>query len=107
METTIVTRCPVAYSRVQVLQSEGYLLVFTAWCYLIVQVSMEQVDKIADLVKSGVSQGAKLGVGGGKMDGNGFFFQPTIFSDVTDDMRIFNEEVNLSLPHLLVILLYS
>lgn len=57
----------------------------------------EQLAKIHDLAKSGVAQGAKLGVGGQPKQGEkGFFFEPTVFSDVTEDMRIAKEEVGMT-----------
>lgn len=55
---------------------------------------MEQVDKIAELCKSGSKEGAKLAIGGGQHGDKGYFFQPTIFSDVTENMRIAREEVS-------------
>jgi acyl-CoA reductase-like NAD-dependent aldehyde dehydrogenase len=39
-----------------------------------------------------VKQGAKVAVGGGRVAGKGYFFQPTILSDVTSDMPAFREE---------------
>ncbi|HZQ98996.1 MAG TPA: NAD-dependent succinate-semialdehyde dehydrogenase [Chloroflexota bacterium] len=39
-----------------------------------------------------VKQGAKIAVGGGRVAGKGYFFQPTILSDVTSDMPAFREE---------------
>ena len=51
------------------------------------------MDKITDLVQSGKKEGAKLATGGSTMGDKGYFFEPTIFSDVTEEMRIANEEV--------------
>uniref|UniRef100_A0A1B6DSN1 Aldehyde dehydrogenase domain-containing protein n=1 Tax=Clastoptera arizonana TaxID=38151 RepID=A0A1B6DSN1_9HEMI len=53
----------------------------------------EQQEKILALIESGKKEGAKLVVGGSKVDGKGFFIEPTIFSDVTDNMRIATEEI--------------
>ncbi len=39
-----------------------------------------------------MKQGAKIAVGGGRVAGKGYFFQPTILSDVTSDMPAFREE---------------
>ena len=44
-------------------------------------------------IKAGTEEGAKLECGG-KPLGEGLYIQPTIFSDVKDDMRIAKEEVN-------------
>lgn len=44
------------------------------------------------LFPSGVEEGAKLEIGGDRMPMKGFFFAPTVFSGVTDDMFIAQEE---------------
>lgn len=56
-------------------------------------VSQEQESKILDLIESGKKQGAKCETGGKKAAGKGFFIEPTVFSDVKDDMRIAKEEI--------------
>ena len=53
----------------------------------------ELFDKILDLIESGKKEGAKLECGGGRHGDKGYFIQPTVFSDVKDDMRIAKEEV--------------
>ena len=53
----------------------------------------EQFDKILDLIESGKKEGAKLECGGGRHGDKGYFIQPTVFSNVKDDMRIAKEEV--------------
>ncbi|XP_032068388.1 retinal dehydrogenase 1 isoform X4 [Thamnophis elegans] len=57
------------------------------------QIDKEQYDKILGLIESGKKEGAKLECGGGPGGDKGFFIQPTVFSDVTDDMRIAKEEI--------------
>lgn len=58
------------------------------------QVDMEQYTKILDLIESGKKEGAKVECGGGKVEGTkGYFIKPTVFSNVTDDMRIAKEEI--------------
>ncbi|KAM5299701.1 aldehyde dehydrogenase 1A1 [Ctenodactylus gundi] len=57
------------------------------------QVDKEQHDKILDLIESGKKQGAKLECGGGRWGNKGYFIQPTVFSNVTDEMRIAKEEI--------------
>lgn len=52
-----------------------------------------QFKKITELVESGKKEGAKLQAGGGRFGNKGYFFKPTVFSDVKDDMRIAKEEV--------------
>jgi len=56
-------------------------------------VDKEQFDKILDLIESGKKEGAKLECGGGRHGDKGYFIQPTVFSDVKDDMRIAKDEV--------------
>ncbi|NGO08078.1 aldehyde dehydrogenase family protein [Streptomyces sp. HC44] len=59
-------------------------------------VSQEQVERVAHYVGLGVEQGAELVTGGARPDGDlagGYFFQPTVFSGVTDDMAIAREEI--------------
>ena len=53
----------------------------------------EQFSKVLDLIESGKKEGAKLECGGGRHGDKGYFIQPTVFSDVKDDMRIAKEEV--------------
>lgn len=67
------------------------------------QIDKEQYEKILDLIESGKKEGAKLECGGGPWGNKGYFIQPTVFSNVTDEMRIAKEEVNtfLLLPSLL------
>ena len=57
------------------------------------QVDKDQFNKILDLIESGKKEGAKLECGGGRYGNKGYFIQPTVFSDVKDDMRIAKEEV--------------
>lgn len=57
------------------------------------QIDNEQYTKILDLIKSGKEEGANLECGGNKVDGPGYFIQPTVFSNVTDGMRISREEI--------------
>ena len=45
------------------------------------------------MIDSGNKEGAKLECGGAQHGDKGFFIQPTVFSDVQDDMRIAKEEV--------------
>ncbi|OUR92132.1 aldehyde dehydrogenase family protein [Gammaproteobacteria bacterium 42_54_T18] len=55
-----------------------------------------QFNKIQGLIKSGIDDGAELVVGGlGKPEGLecGYFVQPTIFANVTNDMTIAREEI--------------
>jgi len=49
--------------------------------------------KTADYVKIGKNEGARLLVGGKIPSMDGFFFEPTLFTDCTVDMRIAQEEI--------------
>jgi len=60
-------------------------------------ISEAQLAKVAEYVAIGQQEGARLVTGGARLgDGphaRGFFHQPTIFADVTPDMRIAREEI--------------
>jgi len=59
-------------------------------------VSKKQFDKIQGLIQSGIDEGATLVVGGPdrpKKLNKGYFVKPTIFTDVSNDMRIAKEEI--------------
>ena len=57
------------------------------------QVSEEQMDRILGYVKSGRSAGADLVCGGNRAGDRGYFVEPTIFDNVTDEMAIAEEEI--------------
>ncbi|XP_072754527.1 aldehyde dehydrogenase 1A1 [Anoplolepis gracilipes] len=57
------------------------------------QIDQEMLDKIMDLINSGKKQGAVVETGGNRAGNTGYFVQPTVFSNVTDDMRIAKEEI--------------
>lgn len=57
------------------------------------QVDQDQQTKILELISSGKTEGAKLVAGGAKAGDRGYYVQPTVFADVTDDMRIAREEI--------------
>ncbi|XP_054156487.1 aldehyde dehydrogenase 1A1-like [Oppia nitens] len=57
------------------------------------QVNAQQLNKIIELIDSGVKEGAKLETGGKRIGNRGYFVEPTVFSNVSDDMRIAKEEI--------------
>ena len=59
-------------------------------------VSKVQYDKIINLIKDGIKEGATLAAGGPDLpDGlkKGYFIKPTIFTDVTNNMQIAKKEI--------------
>uniref|UniRef100_A0A8C9W4E7 Aldehyde dehydrogenase 1 family, member A2 n=1 Tax=Scleropages formosus TaxID=113540 RepID=A0A8C9W4E7_SCLFO len=57
------------------------------------QISKEQQNRVLEFIQSGINEGARLECGGKALGLKGFFIEPTIFSNVSDDMRIAKEEV--------------
>ncbi|AWM40107.1 Aldehyde dehydrogenase PuuC [Gemmata obscuriglobus] len=57
------------------------------------QVSQEQFDRVMGYIDAGQKDGAKMLAGGGRVGEKGYFVQPTVFTDVTDEMRIAKEEI--------------
>jgi acyl-CoA reductase-like NAD-dependent aldehyde dehydrogenase len=51
-----------------------------------------QYERVKELVADALSHGATAATGGAPIDGPGYFFQPTILSDLTDGTRIVDEE---------------
>ena len=60
-------------------------------------VSEQQYNKVLGYIDAGKREGARLVYGGHKPEGElyeqGFYLQPTVFADVTMDMRIAREEI--------------
>ncbi|SCW03583.1 LAFE_0G13674g1_1 [Lachancea fermentati] len=52
-----------------------------------------QFDTILNYIKIGQEEGAKVLTGGSRIGEKGFFVKPTVFYDVTEDMRIVKEEI--------------
>jgi aldehyde dehydrogenase (NAD+) len=57
------------------------------------QVSESQFDRIMGYIESGKREGATLACGGERVGDRGYFIQPTVFSDVRDEMTIAREEI--------------
>ncbi|MFL9942319.1 aldehyde dehydrogenase family protein [Paraburkholderia graminis] len=56
-------------------------------------VSQRQMERVLSYVDSGKSDGARLNTGGQRVGDVGYFVQPTVFSNVSNDMRIAQEEI--------------
>ena len=56
-------------------------------------IDADQRDKVAELVDDAVSKGATCVTGGSAREGEGYFFEPTVLSGVTDDARVLSEEI--------------
>lgn len=57
------------------------------------QIDETQMNKILSYIDSGKAEGAKLECGGCRQGDKGYFIQPTVFSNVTDNMKIAREEI--------------
>jgi len=57
------------------------------------QVSQLQFDRIMSYIDAGKKAGAKVETGGERHGDKGYYIQPTIFSGVTEDMKIMQEEI--------------
>jgi succinate-semialdehyde dehydrogenase/glutarate-semialdehyde dehydrogenase len=52
-----------------------------------------QRGKVSDLVEDALARGATAVVGGHKRDGAGYFYQPTVLTDIPDDAELLQEEI--------------
>jgi len=57
------------------------------------QTSKIQMDRVLGFIDSGKKDGATVLTGGKRVDRKGFFIEPTIFTDVKEDMLIVKEEI--------------
>lgn len=57
------------------------------------QVSQLQFDRIMGYIEDGKKAGATVETGGKRKGDKGYFIEPTIFSNVTEDMKIVQEEI--------------
>jgi succinate-semialdehyde dehydrogenase/glutarate-semialdehyde dehydrogenase len=53
----------------------------------------DQRGKVAELVADAVQRGARVLLGGQRLDGRGYFFAPTVLAHVSDDARVLDEEI--------------
>src|SRR3954467_12761823 len=52
-----------------------------------------QQQKVKELVDDAVSKGAEAVVGGHIRDGRGYFYEPTVLANISDDSRVLKEEI--------------
>jgi len=57
------------------------------------QIDKSQFNKILSYIEKGKAQGAKCVAGGDRHGSEGFFIQPTVFAEVTDEMAIATDEI--------------
>ncbi|MFC7238216.1 aldehyde dehydrogenase family protein [Saliphagus sp. GCM10025317] len=56
-------------------------------------VSESHRDEVADYVETGLEEGATVATGGEVPDREGYFLEPTVLTDVTNDMTVAREEI--------------
>jgi len=56
-------------------------------------ISQAQLDIVLSYIDKGINEGARLVYGGQRLDLEGFYLQPTVFADASDDMTIAQEEI--------------
>lgn len=58
-------------------------------------VTARQRERVEGYIRSGLSEGARLALGGGRPEALsvGYYVEPTVFTDVSPGMRIFQEEI--------------
>jgi succinate-semialdehyde dehydrogenase/glutarate-semialdehyde dehydrogenase len=56
-------------------------------------VEEKQRDKVAELVDDAVRKGATVLTGGSAVDGDGWFYEPTVLTGIAEDARLRSEEI--------------
>ncbi|MFY9811522.1 aldehyde dehydrogenase family protein [Aquabacterium sp.] len=56
-------------------------------------ISSIQMDRVLSYVDAGLSEGAKLALGGSRSGDIGYFVEPTVFANATNRMKIAREEI--------------
>ncbi|KAJ8721377.1 hypothetical protein PYW07_002152 [Mythimna separata] len=57
------------------------------------QIDKDMYDRVLGYIQAGKEAGAKCVAGGDKMGDKGYYIKPTVFADVTDNMKIAREEI--------------
>ncbi len=56
-------------------------------------INKRQLDRVLGYIAAGKEGGARLAAGGDRIGERGYFVQPTVFADASNDMRIAQEEI--------------
>lgn len=56
-------------------------------------INADALDNVESLIGDAVAKGARVVTGGSRVDGAGFFMQPTVLADVGRDARVLREEI--------------
>lgn len=67
------------------------------------QVDDEMYNKVLGYIESAKQEGAKLEAGGKAIGSAGYFIEPTVFSNVTDNMKIAREEVSETISYSIIL----
>lgn len=66
-------------------------------CQMGALISARQLEKVQNYIKIGLDEGAKLAAGGKRLSqgelANGYFLEPTLLSNVSNEMRVAREEI--------------
>jgi len=62
-------------------------------CFISPMVSRQQQQRVLDYIALGKAEGAQVYYGGEPLEGPGFFVQPTVFANCSNDMRVVREEI--------------
>lgn len=57
------------------------------------QIDRRQFDKVMRYIEAGSADGARLVCGGNRVGERGYFIEPTVFAQVSDEMRIATDEI--------------
>jgi succinate-semialdehyde dehydrogenase/glutarate-semialdehyde dehydrogenase len=52
-----------------------------------------QLEKVAELVEDAVGRGANALIGGSRVEGRGYFYEPTVLAGVPNEARLLSEEI--------------
>ena len=56
-------------------------------------VSQTQFDRVSGFLRSGADEGARALCGGKRVGDTGYFVEPTVLVDTTNDMKVYREEI--------------